>query len=245
MAMVELIYDTDCPNIEAAREQLRQAFQAVGQAASWQEWDRGDPASPAHARRFGSPTVLVDGQDVAGASPSDDADCCRVYQSAQGGFEGVPPLEAIALALRNGAADGGAARGWQSWLIVLPAIGVAMLPKLACPACWPAYAGLLSSVGLGFLIETAYLLPLTVAFLVVAVGAQGIRARSRHGYGPFFAGLSAAAIVVAGKFLFYSDTAMYGGIVLLIGASVWNTWPKRRMSPSCPECVGGGTVDES
>jgi mercuric ion transport protein len=151
MPKVEFIYDRDCPNVDSAREQLRRAFRAVGQPAHWLEWDRADPDSPAYVRRFGSPTILVDGQDVAGASPSHGADCCRVYQSTQGGFQGVPPLEAIASTLRNGAAEGGAARGWQSWLIVLPAIGVAMLPKLACPACWPAYAGLLSSVGLGFL----------------------------------------------------------------------------------------------
>jgi mercuric ion transport protein len=35
-------------------------------------------------------------------------------------------------------------------LLALPGVGVSLLPKLTCPACWPAYAGLLSSVGLGF-----------------------------------------------------------------------------------------------
>jgi hypothetical protein len=29
-------------------------------------------------------------------------------------------------------------------LALLPAILLALLPKLACPACWPAYVGLLS-----------------------------------------------------------------------------------------------------
>jgi hypothetical protein len=32
-------------------------------------------------------------------------------------------------------------------LLAVPGMGVAFLPKLACPACWPAYAGLLSGQG--------------------------------------------------------------------------------------------------
>lgn len=56
-------------------------------------------------------------------------------------------------------------RKWARVALTGPNIGVSFLPKLACPACWPAYAGLLSSVGLGFLIKTAYLLSLTIGFL--------------------------------------------------------------------------------
>ena len=45
-------------------------------------------------------------------------------------------------------------------LAVVPGVAVGALP--ACPLCWPIYAGVMSSVGLGFLLETTYLLPLTV-----------------------------------------------------------------------------------
>ena len=45
----------------------------------------------------------------------------------------------------------------QVWFSI-PGIGVALLPKLFCPLCWPLYAGIVSSVGLGFLIGTTYLL---------------------------------------------------------------------------------------
>lgn len=223
MPNVELIYDADCPNVVAARKQLRAAFQDLGQTPGWQEWDRGSPSSPAHAKQYGSPTILVNGRDVTGVSPSGVANCCRVYHSKRDGFQGVPPIDAITSALRNGAAKYGAG-SLRSWLAVLPAVGMAMLPMLACPACWPAYAGLLSSIGLGFLTQRAYLLPLTVAFLIVAVGALGFRARKRHGFGAFVIGLAAALIVVVAKFHFESDPAMYGGIALLIGASVWNTY---------------------
>src|SRR5215469_2153158 len=81
-------------------------------------------------------------------------------------------------------------RTWKHGLLTLA--GVSMLPKLLCPACWPAYAGVLSSIGLGFLISTAYLLPLTAGFLVLALGALAFRAAERRGYGPFLVGLFAA-----------------------------------------------------
>jgi len=74
---------------------------------------------------------------------------------------------------------------WRQSILAVPSIGVSVLPKLACPACWPAYTGLLTSIGLGFLISVRYLLPLTVAFLVLALAAMPFRARDRHGYGPF------------------------------------------------------------
>ena len=127
---------------------------------------------------------------------------------------------------------------WKRTLTVLPGIGVSLLPKLACPMCWPAYAGLLSSLGLGFLISAEYLLPVTAAFLLVAVVALVVRARSRRGYGPMLLGLIAAAAVLYGKFSLESDAAMYTGIALLVAASVWNSWP--RLSASCPECVPAG-----
>lgn len=239
MPTVELIYDSGCPNIEAARQQLRRAFQELGQPPAWQEWDRRAPSSPAHARRYGSPTILVDGKDVSGASSSDGADCCRVYRSEHDSLQKVPSVESIISSLRNAPSSTGTGSR-RSWLAVIPAVGVAMLPKLACPACWPAYAGLLSSIGLGFVMDTTYLLPLTVGFLMVAVGALGFRARNRRGFGPLATGLVAGLIVVVGKFYFESDPAMYGGIALLIAASVWNTWPKRSKKKSCPACVQAG-----
>jgi hypothetical protein len=76
-------------------------------------------------------------------------------------------------------------RTWKQSLAMIPGVGISLLPKLTCPFCWPAYAGLLSSVGLGFRISAEYLLPVTAAFLVVAVGALALRANQRHGYWPF------------------------------------------------------------
>jgi mercuric ion transport protein len=72
-----------------------------------------------------------------------------------------------------------AVRIWRQGLLTLPGIGVALLPKLACPLCWPLYAGIVSSLGLGFLISTAYLLPVTAAFLLFTLGILAFRANRR------------------------------------------------------------------
>lgn len=121
---------------------------------------------------------------------------------------------------------------WKQGLLALPGVGVSLLPKLACPLCWPAYAGLLSSVGLGFLISAAYLLPLTAGFLVIALGAMAFKANSRHGYGPFLLGLLAAAAVLLEKFRWESSPITYCAVVLLVIASLWNAWPIRGIQPS-------------
>ena len=63
----------------------------------------------------------------------------------------------------------------QVWFTI-PGIGVALLPKLLCPLCWPLYAAVVSSIGLGFLIGTAYLLPITSAFLVLTLAILAFRA---------------------------------------------------------------------
>jgi hypothetical protein len=128
-------------------------------------------------------------------------------------------------------------RTWKQNLLTIPGIGVSLLPKLACPLCWPAYAGLLSSVGLGFLISTKYLLPVTVASLVLAVGGLAFKAKHRHGYGPLLLGFLAAVGVLIGKFAWESNPTMYATVGLLVIASLWNAWPHRitAVSACCAE----------
>ena len=130
---------------------------------------------------------------------------------------------------------------WTRAAATAPGVGLSLLPKLACPACWPAYAGLLSSVGLGFLISTAYLFPLTIAFLLLALSAIAFRAKSRRGYWPLILGVFASAGVVIGKFVWESGPVMYGAVGLLIAASIWNAWlqPSVTPNPAREACEGG------
>lgn len=124
-------------------------------------------------------------------------------------------------------------RTWKQSLISVPGIGASLLPKLACPFCWPAYAGLLSSVGLGFLIPARYLFLVTAAFLVIAVGALAFRVNRRHGYAPFVLGLFGAGGVLVGKFWWESNPMMYASVAVLVLASGWNAWPHRAAVPDC------------
>jgi len=237
MAIVDLVYASDCPNVSLARANLRVAFARTGVKPEWSEHRIGDPEAPEHTRGYGSPTILVDGRDVAGLLPSAESSC-RIYEGA-GGWVGAPVAEKIAAALTSGRQPTTVpprGTGWRSSFATLPGIGLAFLPNVACPACWPAYAGVLTSLGLGFLLDVRWLFPLTAVFLLVAVIALGFRARRRRGFGPFFVGMAAAAIVLAGKFGFESDPAMYAGLGLLVAASMWNTWP-RRAAPVCPACA--------
>jgi hypothetical protein len=86
---------------------------------------------------------------------------------------------------------------------------------------------------LGFLMQATYLLPLTVASLALALAALGFRAKRRRGYGPLAVGVLAAVAFVLGKFVLDSNVAVYGGLAGLIGASLWNSWPRKSV-PSAP-----------
>jgi hypothetical protein len=224
---VELVYAPDCPHVAAARAELLRAFANAGTAPRWREWRTDDPEAPSYARTAASPAVFVGGRDVLGSAPGAAASCR---------LAGAPGAASIARALARAAAP---RRTWRRTLAVLPAVGVALLPKVACPACWPAYAGALGSLGLGFLLESAWLFPLTALFLAVALLALAWRACSRRGYGPLAAGLVAATVVLTAKFALDSDAGMYAGLALLVGASLWNSWP-RKAQAACPACNDDG-----
>jgi len=130
---------------------------------------------------------------------------------------------------------------WSRAAGVLPGIGVSLMPKLICPLCWPAYAGLLSTVGLGFLVNASNLLVVTAAFLILAVSALAFRARRRRGYGPAIAGLAAGALIVFGKFYLESPATVYAALGILITASIWNSWPVRSAN-SCPQFVAASEL---
>ncbi len=117
-------------------------------------------------------------------------------------------------------------------IAALPSVGVALLPKLTCPVCWPAYTALLSSAGISFVNYTPYLLPTVAILFAITLWALAFRARARRGYGPFWLGLLGGLSVLVGKFIFDSDPALFLGGGLLIGASLWNIWPRSLKLPA-------------
>lgn len=82
------------------------------------------------------------------------------------------------------------------------------------------------------MMNTRYLLPLTVICLIIALASLAFRARSRQGYGPFLVGMAASATMIGGKFWLTNGYIAFVGIVLLIGASVWNSWPRKQAESS-------------
>jgi multidrug transporter EmrE-like cation transporter len=236
---VDLIYDADCPNVAQARSLLIRAFTQTGVSARWREWERSAPDSPEYARRYGSPTILVNERDVGGGASGAGNAACRIYSDNDGKLTRTPPLEAICMALLNGSTGKPARTRWQAVVASLPAVGVASLPKLTCPLCFPAYAAVLSALGLEFVDYTPYLLQLTAAFLVVALAVLAVQTRRTGIVHPLLLGIAASAMVLIGKFQFESEWLTMGGIVLLVTAVFFGSRTKSISVASCPACAPG------
>lgn len=244
MPSIDLVYDESCPNVAQARANLIRALSRAGQAIRWAEWSSGSDDAPPHTRGYGSPTVLVNGKDVAGAEPITGMLCCRLYSDTTSGNLGAPTVGMIQAALSGAdsaplagvVTQGGSSHGWKSSLMTFPGVAAAFLPSVTCPLCWPAYAGLLSAMGLTFLFSEAYLLPLTAGLLVIAVAALWLGGKRRGGYRTFTVGLIGAATLWVGRFVVDVPVMLYLGAALLVGASFWNAWSRR----SRPSCSGSG-----
>jgi hypothetical protein len=89
---VELVYFEGCPHADEARRRLARAMTSAGLDARWDEWDTGLPSTLDRYRRFGSPTVLIDGTDVAGGVEGSGMGCV---------VSGAPATEAILSALKG------------------------------------------------------------------------------------------------------------------------------------------------
>lgn len=106
---VGLVYDRDCPNIGDCRDALRSALTEFGVWPSWSEWDRNSADTPTEYRRFGSPTVLVNGRDIHAPRQDvePDGNSCRVYPNdVDGGFAGYPSVTSIVNTLMAAARGG-------------------------------------------------------------------------------------------------------------------------------------------
>src|SRR5437879_1117318 len=100
----------------------------------------------------------------------------------------------------------------KGFVASLPAVGLALLPKIACPGCWPAYTAALAAMGINFVDYTPFLLPATIVFLLITLGSLALLARRRGRAEPFLLGLAGSAVVLVGKFVIATDPIMYVGI---------------------------------
>jgi hypothetical protein len=113
---------------------------------------------------------------------------------------------------------------WQRRGTLLGAVAVALLPK--CPACWSVYAGLSSVLGLSFVVRESYLLPLTAVALALSLGALWLSPRrfsARRMLLPWLLACAGALVTLAGKFVLESNLLLYGGLAVLLAASLWSS----------------------
>lgn len=85
---IQLLYFEGCPNLEPARAALRDALAAEQIDQAVEEIDVQSPATPESLRGWGSPTILIDGNDLTGAGRTTGSSC-RLYAS------GAPTVDQI------------------------------------------------------------------------------------------------------------------------------------------------------
>lgn len=123
--------------------------------------------------------------------------------------------------------------GSRAVAAVLSGTGAWLIPVGICPACWPAYAGVVSSLGLGFTLSAEFLVPVAVLLFAVSILALGYRAEKRRGFGPLCLGVVGGLGVLSGKLWFSSERVSYAALGAIVIAGLWNSWPSRRLPASC------------
>lgn len=91
---IQLLIFRGCPLADGARRVLEEALEKCG-FEEYEEIDILDPNSKEELRFWGSPTILVDGNDTMGSDRGDSV-TCRVYQTS----DRLPDLETVVSSIR-------------------------------------------------------------------------------------------------------------------------------------------------
>jgi hypothetical protein len=218
---VELLARRPGAELDAARRVLRPLLARLGWMVCWEEWRLGDPLLPRELAK-------AMGRRRPGAEPVDLAlfvDRRLVWRHGEPWDEAlVERFRAAATGFRPPARE---PLGRRLRLSLLPALGVALLPK--CPLCWAAYTGAFASSGLGIAPErlAAVRWALVAALAVALAGILWRSVRLRRP-GPAVAATLAVAAVLAGRLALDSTAVTALGLVLLAATAVASSWPRRR-----------------
>lgn len=99
---VEVFYVPECPHHSSAVKRLRDVLSAEGVQTEINEVEVRDARAAELYRFCGSPTIRINGRDIAGEQqhwPLSFALACRMYPGAQ--QVGVPPIEMMQRAVRE------------------------------------------------------------------------------------------------------------------------------------------------
>jgi hypothetical protein len=99
---MELLWWAGCPSTDRALSELRAALQDAGISNADIRMTEIRSEEEAQARAFvGSPTILLDGEDVAPPAEEPVGLNCRVYRRRDGTVSPTPGLETLSEALRR------------------------------------------------------------------------------------------------------------------------------------------------
>lgn len=120
----------------------------------------------------------------------------------------------------------------------------------ACCLGVPLVLSTLGAVGLGFVVHDAYLLPLFVGFVGLSLWLLYRSATRKARLAPFWPGLAGGVIGSAALWLLVTGTspatwAVYVGLALLLGGSVWDLRNARSHPRVASETPAAGAVEES
>jgi copper chaperone CopZ len=155
---IQLLFFEGCPNVDASRAAIREALAAEKLETQVEEIDVENPGAPEWVHGWGSPTILIDGNDVAGQQPSTSS-ACRLYA---GGAPSVASIRERLVAARAPEPEG-------RRRVALPMIG-AVTAAIAASACClvPALLAVVGASGAGF---GAALAPYRMFFLIATAVA--------------------------------------------------------------------------
>ena len=102
---LELLWWEGCPSTERALAELREALEDVGLGDAEIRIREIDSDATAEQAGFrGSPTILIDGEDFAGADGDDIGLGCRIYRRRDGRISPTPDPDDLREALKHAAA---------------------------------------------------------------------------------------------------------------------------------------------
>lgn len=222
MFQFKLIYFRGCPNYIRFRNYLK------GTGLSFQNICQDDLPADHPLKAYSSPTVLNGDKILFGANMGTQGGGCSLEVPTQEEF--LEKLNQIGANVRPSKTS--------SWATQMGSIGSALTVGL-CPVCIPAIGGMLSALGLGFVVSEKILHPLLIAFLGITIaGLFWSYLKEHRQLAPLILGIAMGGGLYAGRYIYFgyriNQIMMYGSIVGLIVVSIWNVRLRRKVN--CQSC---------
>ena len=114
----------------------------------------------------------------------------------------------------------------RKWLSAV-ASALASVVGIVCPMCIPAVGAFLASIGLGFAVRTSVLQPLLIGLLAANLAALVWSVKLHRRGWVIVTGAMGAAMIYAGRYVWFSEPLLWAGAATLIGTSMANFKIKR------------------